>query len=372
MAGEVLHLKESGATPTIISKTIAALRAGKIVVFPTETVYGLGVLASQEDAIKRLIQGKGRKVGHALPVAIPGLSVLGRYSPNIDPISQRLARRCWPGPLTLVLDSSSEQSELTRLSAYVRKAIMPEGAVGYRVPKHDVFLQILKELDEPLVLTSANLSGEPPAVSADMARVGLADFPDLILDDGPAWFKNPSSVVAVRGNKLSVIREGAISRENLKRLTAKIILFVCTGNTCRSPMAEQICLSVIASELHCDISDLEDNGYVVMSAGVATPGNAGASQGARAAMREYGLSLDQHESQPICESLLRFADAIFVMGKAHRDAILAQYPDTNDRLYLLDPNDGEVTDPLGGDSATYRSCAQQIESAIYKRLNLIL
>lgn len=366
-----LHLQGTNNTEEYVDQVIASLREGQIVVFPTETVYGLGALASNEDAVQRLINAKGRQIGHALPIAIAGIHSLSRYIPSIDVVSERLARRCWPGPLTLVLDDP-HGGELYSLPKFVLQAIKPDGCIGFRVPRHDFFLEVLQRIDEPLILTSANVTGEPPAISAEMATVGLGDKPDLFLDDGPALLQTPSSVVRVKGQLLQVIREGAITRNNIKRLTAKIILFVCTGNTCRSPMAEMLCSQMLAARLDCELADLENNGYVVMSAGVATLGVMPASTGAKEAIKQYGLTLERHESQSVCESILKFADVIFVMGNAHRNSVLAQWPETENRLHLLRPDEGDIADPLGGSVEDYCRCANQIEQAIEKRMNLIV
>lgn len=372
MTREIIHLTEKPPLQEVVQRTIEALRGGKLVVFPTETVYGLGALASNEEAIRRLISAKGRKSGHALPIAISGYADLRKYAPNIDPVSERLARRCWPGPMTLVLDGSSPDSTLQKLPEFVRQAIMPLGTAGFRVPNHGVFLEILRRLAEPVVLTSANLSGEPPAVNADEARVGLGDRPDLILDDGTAYFSKPSTVISVSGQRISMIREGAFPKEKIKRMTAKMILFVCTGNTCRSPMAEVLCARLLTRRLHCDLPDLEENGYLLLSAGVATFPGCRASEGACEAAKARGLSLDGHASQPVTEEILRFADHIFVMGRSHRDAINAEWPGHDDRIELLRTDGEDISDPLGGDFTVYNNCAKQIEAEIAKRLDEIL
>lgn len=371
MASQILKLKEVDHK-TVIQTTVRALLEGKLIVFPTETVYGLGALASSKEAVERLIATKGRHAGHALPLAVSGLKMARRFSPDIDPISERLARRCWPGPLTLVLNGASEKSPFFEYPESVRKAIMPGSTIGFRVPGHTEFIEILEELGEPIVLTSANLTGKAPATSAEMALDGLGSQPDLFLDDGPAQIGNPSTVIEVQGNKINVIREGAISKKNIKRLTAKIILFVCTGNTCRSPMAEALCSKILAEELHCDLEDLEDNGYIVMSAGLATTSTSGATPEARDVMRTYGLSLDDHESQPLSQGLLQFADLIFVMSLSHRRVILSSYPEAVNRVQLLSNSKEDIADPLGGSFEVYKACAKQIEDEIRNKLPMIL
>ena len=137
-------------------------------------------------------------------------------------------------------------------------------------------------------------------------------------------------------------------------------------------MAEMLCARALANRLDCDVADLENYNYVVMSAGVATMGSAPVSDGARDAVKEYGVSLDLHESQPMTDSLLQFADLIFVMGRAHKEAVLNQRPETRDRIYLLRPDEQDISDPLGGNLEVYRECAKQINSAIEDRMDLIL
>jgi len=372
MSSKIIPLTEKPPIREVIETTAAALRNGELVVFPTETVYGLGVLASNADAVRRLITAKGRQAGHALPVAISGYGTLKKYVPNADIITERLARRCWPGPITLVTDTSSSESWMTGLPDVCRQAIMPLGSTGFRVPEQPIFLEILRRIGEPVVLTSANLTGEPPAVSAGEAKVGLGDRPDLILDAGPARYGTPSTVISVAENRIKILRDGAFSKEKIKQMTVKIILFVCTGNTCRSPMAEMICSQRLAKELHCGIGNLEANGYVVMSAGVATYTGSKASAAACEVMASRGLSLENHQSQPLGAKLLRFADKIYVMGRSHREAINAEWPDNADRVFVLRPDGEDICDPLGGDYTVYNACARQIESAIEARMEEIL
>ena len=386
MKPEFIALRGENVDETAaVRRVVDALRDGKTVVLPTETVYGLAASASNAAAVERLIAAKGRPAGRPLALAISGADVLERYAPSVPTLAKRLARRLWPGPLTLVLDASDPASELARLPETSKKAILPEGKAGFRVPRNAFVLNVLEALGEPIVLTSANLSGEPPATSAADAKVGLDDRPDLIVDDGEAAFGEPSSVVEIGktgeigkdGDGFGkILREGAISAEKLRDFSAKVVLFVCTGNTCRSPMAEAIAKKEVAARLGIDAqtpdeldAKLQERGIWIASAGVAAADFSPASANARTVVREdFGTSLDRHAAQSVTPSLVRVADLILTMGRSHRAALLAEFPEAAERVELLRPDGGDVADPFGGSVEVYRRCAQEIAAAIRERL----
>jgi len=182
-----------------LHQAIACLRAGGLVAFPTDTVYGLGALASDSDAVLRIYQAKGRPAEKSIPVLVAGWpDALTIAAPT--PGARRLAETFWPGALTIVLRRRPE----------VPDAIGPEGTVGVRAPANTVALSLLA-LTGPLATSSANLSGRPSTTTAAEVLAELAGRVDLIVDGGAATGGVPSTVVDATGEQPSLVREGPIT-----------------------------------------------------------------------------------------------------------------------------------------------------------------
>ncbi|HBO46190.1 MAG TPA: threonylcarbamoyl-AMP synthase [Planctomycetaceae bacterium] len=368
MPPAIIDVRNADDIRDVVHRAVQALVEGQLIVVPTETVYGVAALALDEAAVGRLCEVKCRKGGHPLPVAIRSSDEALDYAPDMSPLFRRLARRCWPGPVTLVVDNSHPESLVTRLPRRVRQAVSPHQTVGLRVPGHPVVLDILQMVAGPLVLSSANRGGEPEAVNAQEALAAIGDEVALVLDDGPCRFGQPSSVVRVRQTDFEVLRAGVVPERTLKRLSSLMLLFVCTGNTCRSPMAERLARDLLAKRLKCSIEELEDRGVVVHSAGVAAGMGGKASREAVQVMAEAGLDLTGHETHPLTEPLVRHADAIYAMTQSHRETIIAQWPDAADRTHVLCRDGSDVLDPIGGTTQRYQHCADQIRVELESRL----
>ena len=170
-----------------------------------------------------------------MTLAIKSADEARDYVPDICRLAQRLARRCWPGPVTLVLDDSHPESLVRRLPPKVRQAVSPGQTIGLRVPGHPVFLDVLRMLAGPVALTSANRSGSPEAATAKEIVAVFGDEIDLVVDDGPCRFGQPSSVVQVSGGQCKILREGVVPERTLMRLSSLMVLFVCTGQHLPQP-----------------------------------------------------------------------------------------------------------------------------------------
>ena len=280
-------------------------------------------------------------------------------------------RRCWPGPVTLVVDDSHADSLARQLPAKVRQYVAPTQTLGLRVPGHQVLLEVLRMLVGPLALTSANRTGGEEAVNAREVLDVLGNDLDLVIDDGPCRFGEPSSVLRIRGNRYEILRQGVVPEKTLQRLSSAMILFVCTGNTCRSPMAELICRQMLAQRLGCPIGQLEDRGVLVMSAGVAAMLGGRAAHEAVEVLAKMDLDLSEHETQPLTEPLVRHADVIFAMTRTHREAIVAQWPTAAERAFLLSADESDICDPIGGPTERYQRLAAQIRAELEMRLEQI-
>lgn len=368
MPPAVIDLRNADDWRDVVHRAVQALAEGGIVAFPTETVYGIAASALCEKAVEKLCKLKSRAADKPFTLAIKSVDEARDYSPDLCRLGLRLARRCWPGPVTLVVDGTHPESLVRQLPASVQQAVAPQGTVGLRVPAHAAVLDVLRMLAGPLALTSANLPGRPEAVSVREIVAAFGDKVNLAIDDGPCRYGQPSSVVRVTKKNYQVLRAGVVPEKTLQRLSSLLVLFVCTGNTCRSPMAELLCRDAIAKRLGCKIDELEDRGVLVMSAGVAAMMGGRAASEAVEAMQAFDLDLSDHETQPMTESLAKQADVIFAMTRSHREAIVSRWPSAAERTMTLAPDGEDISDPIGGSLERYRSCAKTIQAALAARI----
>ncbi|MGB9688834.1 L-threonylcarbamoyladenylate synthase [Thermogutta sp.] len=367
----IINIREAEEPRDLVHRCVQALAEGQIVVMPTETIYGVAASVLVPQAVERLAEMKGRKQGHAFTLALKSAEEIWDYVPDLPPVAWRLARRAWPGPLTLVVETRHRLSAARRFPPEVHQLVCPEGTLGFRVPDHFFISEVLRLLPAPLVLTSVNKTGKPPARSAEEAAASLPEV-DLIFDDGPAAHGIASTVVKVENGGWTILREGVLSKAAIAEMASAVILFVCAGNTCRSPMAQALCQAMLAEKLHCSAQQLRDFGVVVRSAGLEAYGGDGASPQAIEVLKQRGINLEGHMSQQLTDSLVRDADRIYTMTRALKEAILARWPDAADRIDCLDPRGQDIADPFGGPLQAYEACAKLIEQALRDRCEELL
>jgi len=201
----------SGRWPASALQEIAQdLRAGAVAIFPTETVYGIGASVFSREGVRRIYELKGRQWRKPLALLVHELQAARPLVEEIPPEADRLARRFWPGPLTLIF----------RASALGRLVMGGAATLGVRIPDHPAALGILKRCAVPLATTSVNRSGEKPAASGHQAARLFGSQVEWVVDAGRCRVQVPSSVVDLTHFPFTVIREGAISKRELEKTLA--------------------------------------------------------------------------------------------------------------------------------------------------------
>jgi protein-tyrosine phosphatase len=342
----------------VIETCTAALLRGELVALPTDAAYVAAANAMHPESVARLAawrdwDGTPPAVGLGDPAAARD------WVPEMGPLGRRLVRRCWPGPVILTFAHGVKDGLAGRLPEGVRRNIGPGWEIGLTVPHHPAVRQLTEHLPVPVVLGEvAGAAGEsvttPEAVAAT-----VGDGAAVIVADGPTRLGRPATVVEIRREQWRVRREGAVGADEIARLTARLIVFVCTGNTCRSPLAAALCKKLLADRLGGAIDELPPRGFEVVSAGLAAMRGEPAASEAVEVAHELGADLAGHVSQPVTPELLAHADVIVGMTTGHLHALTA-YPDLAGRVRLLGGPAGDLADPIGGDRAVYQACAGAI------------
>jgi L-threonylcarbamoyladenylate synthase len=201
------------ATQTDIETAVEALRAGELVVFPTETVYGLGANASNPAAVRKIFEVKGRPPDHPVIVHLDDPRYLRRWVSHLPPVAERLANRFWPGPLTLILPKADNVNEIVTGG---------QDSIGIRVPSHPMAQQLLKAFGGGIAAPSANRYGRLSPTKPEHVREELGDAVKVILDGGDSPIGLESTIVSCLENQARLLRPGYITRSQLEQVVGTL------------------------------------------------------------------------------------------------------------------------------------------------------
>lgn len=341
---------------SVIREAAEVIRAGGIAALPTETVYGLAARGDRPEAVARLVRLKERPPEKPFTLHVSDTGTAKRFASLDHPFVQKLAERYWPGPLTLVVPSR-------------------EGPpAGLRVPGLALTREILQAAGRPVFLPSANPAGRTPACSPEEVLAYFHDRVELLVDHGATQIREPSTVVRVLEDRLEVLREGIISREDILNTACRKVLFVCTGNTCRSPMAEGLCKHLLAERCACPPEALPFRGYLIRSAGLAALEGEGASRYAVKVLERRKAGIHHHRTRTLTPALAAWADRIYVMTHAQREQVLALLAPPGRGsvpVELLDRRGRDILDPFGGSESVYARCAAQIYESLLEIVEVL-
>jgi L-threonylcarbamoyladenylate synthase len=195
----------------VISDAVEVLKRGEVIIYPTDTVYGVGVNALDPRAVTKIFKIKERPLNQALPVAISGLDMAKKFA-IITKKAEKLMEAFWPGALTIILRRKPEIPEVVTGD---------RSKVGLRAPNHIVPLSITKTLNLPIIATSANKHGNVDPVDADEALNQLGDEVDLIIDGGRVSGK-PSTVIDMLRKPPLIVRRGTITEAMIEEIIGRV------------------------------------------------------------------------------------------------------------------------------------------------------
>ncbi|AMV31980.1 Low molecular weight protein-tyrosine-phosphatase YwlE [Pirellula sp. SH-Sr6A] len=343
----------------VVHLAVQAVAEGHIVAVPGDCSYLLVGSGMHESAVDKLAEIAGQdKNQHGLTLMLRSSSELLDYFPDVSSSIRRFASKVWPGPITIDLADSQPNSLLRCMKPdVVSKLMRPNKKLRTSQPYHPVFQQMGRLLAGPLVAAPATTQNGKLARTVESIS---SDLHAIAIHDGETCEIGLPTLVEFEKNVASITREGIVTADYLKSLSRITILFVCTGNTCRSPMAGALMNKKI-QERFADLFPGEQVPIVAFSAGVSAYGGDPASPGAVHAIQKYGTNLDSHSSSQLSQEMVEQADLILTMGSRHKHAIVSQWPTIANKVHMISPTGSEITDPFGGPFDAYERCASQLD-----------
>ncbi len=342
-----------------VRTAVTELEAGEVVCLPDECGWHLVGLATHHSSSQLLKIATEASQGQ-MAVGIPHACMVNDYVTEVSRLFSKLSSRCWPGPVILRGGAGHLEGLARQWPTESQNWALGASGRAFYCPAEPFAQQVLSAVSAPTL----SLVGATPDWPSRLSDKEVS----LHVRASRPRFTVAPTVVSVQGAKLQVEFQGVVSERMLERLAGEVYMFVCTGNTCRSPMAEAIFRKMLADRLKCREDELMDHGYVVLSAGLAAHRGASANPDAVTLLRREGIDLSEHESQPVTEELLFHCDYIFTMTRSHRDALLSSYPELADQIKLLSPENQDVPDPIGAGIDEYFRCKETITNHLQRLL----
>lgn len=366
METQIIKINANHIDNSALSRAAAIIDAGGLVAFPTETVYGIACRVCSA-SLAKLNQLKDRtpEKYYTLHIACPDDAA--KYVPTMGLRAKKLVKSAWPGPLTIVfeLNDSDLKFQKARFQHEVFDNLYRGGSIGIRCPDDPVAAKLLSLTTSAVIASSVNLTNQPPAVDSAQVVEQFSGRLDMILDAGPCKYAKSSTVAKVGKSGIEILRQGVFSESQILEMAKVTVLFVCTGNSCRSPMAEGLFKKYLAEKLACPVDSLKQKGYIIKSAGTMGIVGLPATDEAVSACQAKGVNISEHRSSALTRQLIEQSDLIYVMAQSHGQAVVETDPAAAEKCLLL-AEDHDIEDPIGMSQLIYDGCAGMIDQAVKK------
>lgn len=339
------------ANPQIVSQAVDILERGGVILYPTDTLYGLGVDVANEKAMHKLFSLKGRDISQPVSFMTHAVDQIELYHGLLPIEIRHQLDLLFPGKITTLLKNTFKKS------LPVFSTVREQKKIGWRIPDHPFCLALGKAFGKPVSTTSANLSGRGNAADVQEILSQLNGKPDLVIDAGPINKKSGSTIIDFTKQPLMIVRQGELKKTALKQLLPEQkfkfkksffeIVFVCSGNVCRSPMAEGILKAMLAKTRFKNIIHVSSAGTFHLP---PTPVHNWAEKVAAA----NEINIHSHISGHVNEKIMDRADIVISMAVNHMRHLKKNYPEHAEKIILLKEwkrgkklSNPSIADPIG-------------------------
>jgi len=371
-----MNPEERAAT---IERAGKALRNGQCIVMPTDTLYGLVAQANKTgSAILDEITGHPKTTNQpTMTLHLADLDEIMEHLVLEVPAVRRLVDRLIPGPTRFVIEQPEKAIASICQSLNIPRGLIDNGnEIALRIPDHPFFRQVLRNSGVACVARRLGAAvwakGDNPGTDISPIPENLIDDsttqspkPTLILDDGPTLHQKNSTTIQLSLNgQIEVSSDGVLSERDVLANLERTILFVCTGNTCRSPMAKAIAEDILAKQEPQGITTHID------SAGIAAGEGIPATDEAIKVLKGMKIDLKNHQSKILTLAMIDQAELIYTMTPSHAQAVMTMAPNSVHKVFVLDEHGG-VPDPIGQSIEVYQQTADRLSELIARRFEEI-